>query len=144
MMKRAELGGFIHGWKIAIRREETRRISCRLFADDILIFCHASEGQLTHLLWLLMWFEIWSGLKVNLHKSEVIPLREKMEEKVLLNLWAAESHSHRCWSLLRERKKGWCRPCKLICLRLSKIEEDGQLYLNSSSMSVICHNILLQ
>ncbi|RVW88498.1 hypothetical protein CK203_043835 [Vitis vinifera] len=32
-----------------------------------------SQDQLTHLSWLLMWFEACSGLKINLEKSEFIP-----------------------------------------------------------------------
>ncbi|RVX18473.1 putative ribonuclease H protein [Vitis vinifera] len=45
-----------------------------LFADDTLVFCEESQDQLTYLSWLLMWFEACSGLKVNLEKSELIPV----------------------------------------------------------------------
>ncbi|RVW79010.1 Transposon TX1 uncharacterized 149 kDa protein [Vitis vinifera] len=34
----------------------------------------AKEDQLTHLCWLLMWFEALSGLKVNMDESELIPV----------------------------------------------------------------------
>ncbi|RVW45235.1 LINE-1 retrotransposable element ORF2 protein [Vitis vinifera] len=34
----------------------------------------SKEDQLTHLCWLLMWFEALSGLKVNMEKSELIPI----------------------------------------------------------------------
>ena len=43
-----------------------------LFANDTLIFCEAKEEQLTCLCWLLMLFEVISGLRVNLDKSELI------------------------------------------------------------------------
>ena len=36
------------------------------------MFCEAKEDQLTHLCWLLMWYEALSGLKVNMIKSELI------------------------------------------------------------------------
>ena len=39
------------------------------------MFCQASQNQLTYLSWLLMWFEVVSGLRINLEKSELIPVR---------------------------------------------------------------------
>ena len=45
-----------------------------LFADDTLVFCQASQDNLTYLSWLLMWFEAVSGLRINLEKSELIPV----------------------------------------------------------------------
>ncbi|RVW89825.1 hypothetical protein CK203_034486 [Vitis vinifera] len=45
-----------------------------LFADDTLVFCQASQDQLTYLSWLLMWFEAASGMRINLDKSELIPV----------------------------------------------------------------------
>ncbi|KAL6342504.1 hypothetical protein AAG906_012100 [Vitis piasezkii] len=54
--------------------EEGILISHLLFADDTLVFCEESQDQLTYLSWLLMWFEACSGLKVNLEKSELIPV----------------------------------------------------------------------
>ena len=49
-------------------------IFCLLFADDTLVFCEESQDQLTYLSWLLMWFEACSGLRINLEKSELIPM----------------------------------------------------------------------
>ncbi|RVW74736.1 hypothetical protein CK203_047891 [Vitis vinifera] len=43
-----------------------------LFADDTLVFCEASQDQMAHLSWLLMWFEAISGLRINLDKSEIL------------------------------------------------------------------------
>lgn len=43
-----------------------------LFADDTLIFCQASQDQITYLCWLLMWFEAILGLRINLEKNELI------------------------------------------------------------------------
>ena len=45
-----------------------------IYADDTLIFCEANKDQLKYLSWILMWFEALSGLKINLNKSEIIPI----------------------------------------------------------------------
>ena len=45
-----------------------------LFADDTLVFCEDSQEQLAFLSWLLMWFEATSGLRINLNKSEILPV----------------------------------------------------------------------
>ena len=45
-----------------------------LFADDTLVFCKDSQDQMFHLSWLLMWFEASLRLKIDLDKSELIPI----------------------------------------------------------------------
>ncbi|RVW34760.1 LINE-1 reverse transcriptase-like [Vitis vinifera] len=74
LMRRAISGGFLSGWRARGRGGEGILISHLLFADDTLVFCEESQDQLTYLSWLLMWFEACSGLKVNLEKSELIPV----------------------------------------------------------------------
>ena len=74
LMKRAIGGGFFTPYMVRRIRGEGVQISHLLFVDDTLIFCEAKEDQLTHLCWLLMWFEALSGLKANLEKSELIPV----------------------------------------------------------------------
>ncbi|KAJ9696179.1 hypothetical protein PVL29_008429 [Vitis rotundifolia] len=73
-LKRAVDGGFMSGCKVKGRNEEGVQISHLLFADDALVFCQASQDQLTYLSWLLIWFEAVSGLRINLEKSELIPV----------------------------------------------------------------------
>ena len=68
------VGGFLTPCLVRGRRGEVVQITHLLFADDTLVFCEAKEDQLTHLCWLLMWFEALSGLKVNMEKSELIPV----------------------------------------------------------------------
>ena len=50
-----------------------------LFADDTIAFCEAKKEHLTHLRWILFWFEAASGLRINLAKSEIIPVGEVEE-----------------------------------------------------------------
>ncbi|RVW15066.1 putative ribonuclease H protein [Vitis vinifera] len=74
LIKKVVVGGFLAPCMIRGRRSEGVQISHLLFADDTLIFCEAKEDQLLYMGWLLMWFEAISGLRVNLEKSELIPV----------------------------------------------------------------------
>ena len=74
LLKRAIEGGFLSGCRVKVRGEEGVLISHLLFVDDTLVFCKASQDHLTYLSWLLMWFEAMSGLRINLEKSELIPV----------------------------------------------------------------------
>ncbi|RVW12312.1 Transposon TX1 uncharacterized 149 kDa protein [Vitis vinifera] len=67
-------GGFLSACKVKGTSEEGVRISHLLFVDDTLVFCQASQDHLTYLSWLLMWFEVMSRLRINLEKSELIPI----------------------------------------------------------------------
>ena len=45
-----------------------------LYADDTILFCGANQDQMMYLSWLLMWFQAILGLRINLNKSEIIPV----------------------------------------------------------------------
>ncbi len=53
-----------------------------LFVDDTLLFCDAVPTKIEQLGWVLLWFEAFSGLRINLGKSEMVPVGEvpNMEE----------------------------------------------------------------
>ena len=74
LLKRAMTGGFIFGCNIKGRDGAALTITHLLYADDTIIFCEAKEEQLLHLSWILLWFEACLGLKINLNKSELIPV----------------------------------------------------------------------
>ncbi|RVW27606.1 hypothetical protein CK203_099119 [Vitis vinifera] len=61
-------------------------VSHLLFADDTLIFCDAEADQLRYLSWTFMWFEAISGLKVNLSKTEAIPVGEGIPMETLASV----------------------------------------------------------
>ncbi|KAJ9678923.1 hypothetical protein PVL29_020968 [Vitis rotundifolia] len=74
LILRAVRGGFLSGCRIKGRSGVRAEVSHLLFADDTLVFCEASQDQMAHLSWLLMWFEAISGLRINLDKSEILPV----------------------------------------------------------------------
>ena len=68
----AQDGGYISGFDIG--RVNHISISHLLFADDTLILCGATRDQLWHLKCVFGWFQAISGLKINLGKSELVPV----------------------------------------------------------------------
>ena len=74
LINRAVDGNYLSDSRVANERGEELSISHLLYADDTLIFCEADLDQLKFLSWILMWFEAMSGLKINLAKSEIIPI----------------------------------------------------------------------
>ena len=74
LLNRATVGNYLSGTKITDGRGEEMVISHLLYADDTLLFCRADNDELKFISWILMWFEAVSGLKINLNKSEILPI----------------------------------------------------------------------
>ncbi|XP_041025319.1 uncharacterized protein LOC121265696 [Juglans microcarpa x Juglans regia] len=66
--------GFISGFSMGSSTHGRLIVSHILFADDTLIFCDPDLDQIRSLRALLLCFEAISGLKVNLSKSEIVPI----------------------------------------------------------------------
>ncbi|RVW26068.1 LINE-1 retrotransposable element ORF2 protein [Vitis vinifera] len=76
LIRRAVEGGYLSGCNIRGGSRTSLNISHLFFADDTIVFCEASKEQVSHLSWILFWFEAASGLRINLAKSEIIPVGE--------------------------------------------------------------------
>ena len=76
LLRRAVDGGFISGCSRRGKGGMEMNVSHLLFVDDTIIFCETKQDHLTSLSWILAWFEAAFGLKINLAKSEVIPVGE--------------------------------------------------------------------
>ena len=74
LLQRAMEGNFIVGCKFVGRGGEELTISHLLYVDDTVLLCDANPEQLMYLGWTLMWFEAFFGLRINLSKSEIIPV----------------------------------------------------------------------
>ncbi|RVW14627.1 LINE-1 reverse transcriptase-like [Vitis vinifera] len=70
---------FIMGMEDPKGQGQAVNISHLLFADDAIVFCEARKDDMTFLSWILCWFEAASGLRINLAKSEIIPVGEVEE-----------------------------------------------------------------
>ena len=57
-----------------------------LFADDTILFCDADEEQFLHVRMLLLCFQVVTGLKVNVLKSEMVPIGEVPNVHVLAEI----------------------------------------------------------
>uniref|UniRef100_A0A2N9EUU7 Reverse transcriptase domain-containing protein n=1 Tax=Fagus sylvatica TaxID=28930 RepID=A0A2N9EUU7_FAGSY len=74
MLERAVAGGYISGFSVGNSTGVELSISHSLFADDTLIFCGANSEQAWYLRGVFIWFQAISGLKINLSKSELVPV----------------------------------------------------------------------
>ena len=74
MLKQAEGYGFIRGFKVNGSRIEDVCISHLLYVDDTMLMCDVDPEQLMYIWLVLSCFEATTGLKVNLSKSEIVPI----------------------------------------------------------------------
>ena len=74
LLKRTENGGFLCGFQARPHEQGGVHISYLLFADDTILFCDASREQLLYIRIVLIFFEAITGLKVNVGKSEIVPV----------------------------------------------------------------------
>ena len=116
-----------------------------LFVDDTLVFCDASKEHVEVLSWAFMWFEVVSSLKINLHKSKLIPMGVVLNFENLarvlgckvgflpscylaLPLGAAFKSPH-VWDVVEERFRKW-----LTLWKRKYLSKGGRLTLVKSTL----------
>ena len=74
MLDKAVHDGHMSGFGVGCEEGRSLAVSHLLFADDTLIFCGADLDQVLFLRMILIWFEAVSSPKINLGKSELVPI----------------------------------------------------------------------
>ncbi len=76
LFKKTEERGFIQGFQVGAATGSGLGISHLLYADDTILFCDACPEQVTYIRRVLTCFEAVIGLRVNMIKSEMMPIGE--------------------------------------------------------------------
>ena len=74
MLKRVERIGLNSSCKANGRGADGACVSHILFANDMILFCDADVEQILHIRMLLLYFQVVTGLKVNVCKSKMAQL----------------------------------------------------------------------
>ena len=74
-------------------------VSHLLFVDDTILFCDADVEQILHIRLLLLSFQAVTGLKVNVHKCEMVPIWEVDDVHALANILGCRVGSCLCLTL---------------------------------------------
>jgi hypothetical protein len=82
MLRKMAEDGFLTGFSVG--RDVS--ISHLLFADDSILFCDANPQHLIYIQLVLTFFEAVTGLRVNLRKSEMVPVGDVPNLRVLADI----------------------------------------------------------
>ncbi|XP_050281163.1 uncharacterized protein LOC126722032 [Quercus robur] len=86
ILKKTEDSGLIQGFHVGPISSTSIRISHLLFANNTILFCDASREQLLSIRLVLTYFQVFTGLKVNVGKSEIVPIGEVSNIHNLANI----------------------------------------------------------
>ena len=76
ILKKTKECGLLRGFHVGPINSIGVRISHLLFTDDTILFCDASKDQLLSIRLVLTCFQAFTDLKVNVGKSEIVPVGE--------------------------------------------------------------------
>ncbi|KAL4346974.1 hypothetical protein GQ457_17G005290 [Hibiscus cannabinus] len=83
ILKKASVYGYFKGFLIGKNAFEVSHLQ---FADDLILFCGASETQVRNVFRILKGFELAAGLKLNLKKTKLIGINM---DKQKIDYWAS-------------------------------------------------------
>ena len=93
MLDKAVHEGRLSGFRVGNLEGRSLVVSHLLFADNTLIFCNADLDQLLILRIVLIWFKAGTGLKINLSKLELVPIRVVHNIELLLSVLGCKQGS---------------------------------------------------
>ena len=91
ILKKIKESGLIQGFHVRTINSTGIQISHMLFADDTILFYNAFREKLLSIRLALTCFQAFTSLKVNVGKSEIVPIREVSNIQTLANIL-------QCWS----------------------------------------------
>ena len=86
ILKKTEEGGLLRGFHVEPVNNIGVPISYLLFANNTILFCDASREQLLSIRLALTCFQAFTDLKVNVGKSEIVPIGEVSNIQTLANI----------------------------------------------------------
>ena len=86
ILKKTEDAGFIQGFLVGPVNSTGIRVPHLLFVDDTILFCDASREQILSIRLVLTCFQAFTSLKVNVGKSEIVPIGEVRNIQSLANI----------------------------------------------------------
>ena len=86
ILKKTEEGGLIQGFHVGPVNSSGIHVSHLLFVDDTILFCDISREQSLSIRLVLSCFQAFTGLKVNVGKSEIVPIGEVCNIQSLANI----------------------------------------------------------
>ena len=86
LLKKTEECNLIRGFHVGVVNFVGMCISHLFFVDDTILFCEASRDQLLSIRFVLSCFQAFTGLKVNVGKSEIVLVGEVNNLDALANI----------------------------------------------------------
>jgi len=86
MLNESMLQGLLSGFLVGIRDNEALVVNHLLFANNTLICCGAQAEHVRNLRCTFLCFEAVSGLRINLGKSELVPIGEVDDVECLTHI----------------------------------------------------------